>query len=63
MAISSVNSSSNAAANAQLVQASKPAEEPAKVRPAQEEERKPEPPKPVVNVQGESTGRVINTSA
>ena len=63
MAISSISSSSNAVPNAQLVQASTPPEEPVKVRQAQEQERKPEPAKPVVNERGESTGKVINTSA
>jgi len=63
MAISSVSSSSNAVPNPQLVQASAAPEEPVKVRQAREEERKPEPPKPVVNDRGESTGKVINTSA
>ena len=63
MAISSVNSSSNAAPNSQLVQSSAPPEEPVKVRQIREEERKPEPARPVVNERGESTGKVINTSA
>lgn len=63
MAITSVNSSSNAAQQALLIQANKPAEEPAKTRQVQEQEQKTEAPKPVINVQGESTGKVINTSA
>lgn len=63
MSISSVSSSSNAVPDARLVQASKLPEEPVKARQVQQEEQKPEPPKPVVNVQGESTGKVINTSA
>ena len=63
MAISSVSPSSNAVPSAQLVQASTPPEEPVKVRQTQEQERKPEPIKPVVNDRGESTGKVINTSA
>lgn len=63
MSISSVNSSSNAAQFTPRVQSSEPAEEPVKARQPQEQEKKPEPPKPVVNVQGESTGKVINTSA
>ncbi|MCX7174552.1 MAG: hypothetical protein NT159_11655 [Proteobacteria bacterium] len=61
MSISSVSSSSSTAQHAQLIQASKPAEEPVKAR--QPQEQAPEPAKPVVNVQGETTGKVINTSA
>lgn len=63
MAISSVSSSSIAVPSVQLVQASTAPEEPVKVRQTQEQERKPEPVKPVVNDRGESTGKVINTSA
>jgi len=63
MAINPVSSSGNPVSNPQRVQTSTPAEEPVKVRQAQDEERKPVPPKPVVNDRGESTGKVINTSA
>lgn len=63
MAINSVSSSSNTVPSPQLVPSSAPPEEPVKVRQAREEERKPEPVKPTVNDRGESTGKVINTSA
>lgn len=63
MAISSVTSSTNPARTAQQLQAAQPTEEPAKTRQVRQQEEKTETPKPVVNERGESTGRVINTSA
>jgi len=63
MAISSVSASTNAIQQSQHAQASKLPEEPVRAREARVPEQKPEPAKPVVNVQGETTGKVINTSA
>jgi hypothetical protein len=50
-------------AEARKPDAAKSSDESAKVRQAQQQAQKPEQPKPVVNAEGQTTGRVINATA
>ena len=74
MPISSVSSTPPAAAQAvqppkarqdqtQQTDSSRPADDTARTRPAEDRQKAPEQPKPVVNAEGQITGQVINVTA
>lgn len=46
----------------QQTESSRPADETTKARPAEDRQKTPEQPKPVVNAEGQITGQVINVT-
>jgi len=68
MAIESIAASTNAAATSQVLkpqqaEEAQRAQQPKQAEQAAQQAQQTTPPKPVVNTQGQTTGRVVNTSA